>query len=113
MWSRAARFANAYAFFAIDVVYALMWIISAIAVGVWNGKGIREGAKEQKKDESCDTFKFGSASKCGLSKAVVGLAVVVLYVPFPSALSSISQTRHFNPQNPPEYSIQPVTITSD
>ncbi|KAF2647178.1 hypothetical protein K491DRAFT_723649 [Lophiostoma macrostomum CBS 122681] len=80
MWSRASRFANAYAFFAIDVVYALCWIISAITVGVWNGKGIRDGAKEQKKNASCDTFKYGSATKCSLSKATVGLAVVVFFL---------------------------------
>ena len=91
MWSRASRFSNPYAFFALDVLYALMFLITAIAIGVWNGKGISEGAKEAKKDASCDTFKYGSASKCSLSKATVGLSVVVLYV-YPYVQSKWNRT---------------------
>jgi hypothetical protein len=77
MWSRAARFANAYAFFALDAFYTLLWFAAFIAVAVWNSKGIREG-NDNKDNGNCTTFKFGPEEKCKLSQATVGFGVVIL-----------------------------------
>ncbi|KAF2868296.1 hypothetical protein BDV95DRAFT_642912 [Massariosphaeria phaeospora] len=83
MWSRAARFANAYAFLALDALYTVLWFAAFIAVAMWNSKGIREGAKDKKldaNDGNCTTFKFGNESKCSVSRATVGFGAVVLYL---------------------------------
>ncbi|KAF2824059.1 hypothetical protein CC86DRAFT_447621 [Ophiobolus disseminans] len=80
MWSRAARFANAYAFLAIDVLYTILWFAAFIAVAMWNSSGIKEGAKDKKipdDERNCTTFKWGSESKCNVSKASVGVGVVI------------------------------------
>ncbi|KAF2028461.1 hypothetical protein EK21DRAFT_26032, partial [Setomelanomma holmii] len=80
MWSRAARFVNAYAFLAVDALYTILWFAAFIAVALWNSSGIKQGAAEKKipEDErNCTTFKWGSESKCNVSKASVGLGVVV------------------------------------
>ena len=81
MWSRAQRFANAYAFLAVDALYTILWFAAFVAVSVWNGHGIVEGAKEKKipdNERNCTTFKYGSESKCNVSKATVGIGAVVL-----------------------------------
>ncbi|KAL5119073.1 hypothetical protein ACEQ8H_002997 [Pleosporales sp. CAS-2024a] len=77
MWSRAKRFANAYAFLALDFVYTILWFAASVAVAVWNSRGISQGAAERKLPASCTTFKFGSASKCAVSKASVGIGVII------------------------------------
>ena len=81
MWSRAARFANAYAFLAVDALYTVLWFAAFIAVALWNSSGIKEGAAEKKipdDERNCTTFKWGSESKCNVSKASVGVGVVIL-----------------------------------
>lgn len=86
MWSRAQRFANAYAFLAVDALYTILWFAAFIAVAMWNSKGIKDGAAEKKiadDDRNCTTFKYGSESKCTVSKAAVGMGALILYVPFP------------------------------
>tara|TARA_R110002003_G_scaffold48_47_gene4300 strand:- start:800 stop:1087 length:288 start_codon:yes stop_codon:yes gene_type:complete len=83
MWSRAARFANAYAFLAVDALYTVLWFAAFIAVALWNSSGIKQGAKERNipdNERNCTTFKWGSESKCNVSKASVGVGVVILYV---------------------------------
>ena len=83
MWSRAARFVNAYAFLAVDALFTILWFAAFIAVALWNSYGIREGAKEKKvsdNDRNCTTFKYGSESKCKVSKATVGIGAMILYV---------------------------------
>ncbi|OAK94830.1 hypothetical protein IQ06DRAFT_82607 [Phaeosphaeriaceae sp. SRC1lsM3a] len=80
MWSRAQRFANAYAFLAVDALYTLLWFAAFIAVALWNSSGIKEGAKEKNipdDERNCTTFKWGSESKCNVSKASVGVGVVI------------------------------------
>jgi len=84
MWSRAQRFASAYAFLAVDALYTILWFAAFISVAVWNSKGIREGAEKAKipdDQKNCTTFLFGDAAKCAVSKAAVGVGVMVLYVP--------------------------------
>lgn len=81
MWSRASRFANAYAFLAVDAVYMILWFAAFVAVAIWNSHGIKQGAKEKKvadDDRSCATFAYGSESKCTVSKAAVGMGVLIL-----------------------------------
>lgn len=81
MWSRAARFANAYAFVSLDGLYTILWFAAFISVAMWNANGIKEGAKDKKIDENdgnCTTFKFGPEDKCNLSKATVGMGAVIL-----------------------------------
>jgi hypothetical protein len=48
---------------------------------MWNSSGIKEGAQDRKipdDERNCTTFKWGSESKCNVSKASVGVGVVVL-----------------------------------
>ncbi|KAF2012788.1 hypothetical protein BU24DRAFT_465147 [Aaosphaeria arxii CBS 175.79] len=79
MWSRAKRFANAYAFLALDALYTILWFAAFIAVAMWNAEGIREGAKDKKIDGNgnCTTFKFGPEDKCNLSRITVGFGAAV------------------------------------
>lgn len=76
MWTRAQRFANAYAFLAVDALYTIFWFAAAIAVAMYNRSGIIDGAKDAKLPDdqrNCTTFKYGSESKCNISKAAVGI----------------------------------------
>ncbi|CZT21416.1 uncharacterized protein RCC_07279 [Ramularia collo-cygni] len=93
LWSRLWRLNNVYAYTTIDLLFALLWSAAAIAVAVWNGQGIRKGEKGQdtktRRDtgalssradavkKGCAAFAFGSESKCTVSKATVGFAVVI------------------------------------
>lgn len=81
MWSRAARFANAYAFLTLDALYTVLWFAAFISIAMWNSQGIKEGEKEKKikeGDGNCTTFKYGPETKCKLSRATVGMGAVVL-----------------------------------
>jgi hypothetical protein len=83
MWSRCARFVNAYAFLALDALYTILWFAAFISVAMWSSKGISKGAEEKKLqsgDGNCTTFAYGPEIKCKLSRATIGLGVVVLCV---------------------------------
>jgi len=48
---------------------------------MWNAHGIKEGAKKEKiadDDRNCTTFLYGDEAKCKVSKAAVGVGVMVL-----------------------------------
>ncbi|KAI9762665.1 MAG: hypothetical protein M4579_000283 [Chaenotheca gracillima] len=80
MWSKAKRFANAYAYAALDVSFSILWFAAFIAVATWNAAGAKAGAKKKKLDGdagNCTTFDYGSPQRCNLSKATVGLGVCV------------------------------------
>lgn len=92
LWSRLWRLNNVYAYLTIDFLFALLWFAAAIAVAVWNGNGISKGEKDQSKTKrdaytlfpredaaklGCAAFAYGSESKCTVSKATVGFAVVI------------------------------------
>ncbi|KAK5121911.1 hypothetical protein LTR85_004483 [Meristemomyces frigidus] len=81
MWTRAWRFANVYAYASLDVLFTILWFAAFCAVAAWNSAGIRKGEKEEssndKKTGSCSAFGYGSASKCEVSKASVGFAVII------------------------------------
>ncbi|KAF2798377.1 hypothetical protein K505DRAFT_267742 [Melanomma pulvis-pyrius CBS 109.77] len=91
-WRRTRRFANAYAFLALDALYTLLWFAAFIAVAMWNSNGISGGAVDagaSEKDGNCTTFRFGSESKCKLSRATVGFGVVVfIFFGVTTAISS-------------------------
>jgi hypothetical protein len=81
MWSRAQRFASAYAFLAVDALYTILWFAAFISVAMWNADGIKEGAKKANisdGDRNCTTFIYGDEAKCKVSKAAVGVGVMVL-----------------------------------
>ncbi|EEH46552.2 uncharacterized protein PADG_02650 [Paracoccidioides brasiliensis Pb18] len=84
MWPRTRRFGNAYAFAAIDVLFAVLWFASWVAVASYVGAGKKEGEKDKKnKDRNgCDAFAFGSPAKCRLSTgtAVLGVGVCLLFI---------------------------------
>ncbi|USP78591.1 uncharacterized protein yc1106_05865 [Curvularia clavata] len=91
MWSRAKRFASAYAFLAVDVLYTILWFAAFVAVATWNSHGIIEGAKKAKvpdDDRNCTTFLYGDEAKCSVSKAAVGIgAMVFLFFAITTAIS--------------------------
>ena len=90
MWTRAWRFANVYAYAAVDILFALLWFAAFIAVAVWESDGVRKGTSSKntkRKDNkpnntsnrsgSCSQFAFGSEAKCEVAKASVGFGVVI------------------------------------
>ncbi|KAH7122404.1 hypothetical protein B0J11DRAFT_337580 [Dendryphion nanum] len=81
MWSRAQRFANAYAFLSLDALYTILWFAAFIAVAMYNAQGIREGAKAANNGDdsngNCTTFKYGPEDKCSLSRVTVGMGAAV------------------------------------
>ncbi len=76
MWSRARRFAHAYAYAALDTLFALFWFSAWIAVSSYVVSG--KGKGKNKKKDGCDNFKYGSPAKCKLSEATIFLGVGVL-----------------------------------
>jgi len=84
MWTRAWRFANIYAYLGLDLLFALLWFAATIAVGVWEGQGVKQGKKDHEDDEDlddksdCEIWAWGSVSKCKVTKAAVGFGVVLL-----------------------------------
>lgn len=83
MWTRAWRFANIYAYLGLDLLFALLWFAATIALGVWESQGVKKGQKEHENDDNaadlsdCQTFAWGSVSKCKVTKAAVGFGVVL------------------------------------
>ncbi|KAF2086868.1 hypothetical protein K490DRAFT_43166 [Saccharata proteae CBS 121410] len=78
MWTRTVRFANAYAFAFLDVLYTILWFAAFIAVAVWNSSGMSKGAEEANVSKgNCSTFAYGSELKCHLSEATVGFGVII------------------------------------
>lgn len=78
---RTRKFANPYAFVAVDASFLILWLSAAIAVGTWVNDGIVAGQKKEKsKDAGCETFGYGSVEKCDLSQVQVGLAAMIWWV---------------------------------
>lgn len=94
MWSRAWRLNNVWAYASIDVLSALLWFAASVAVAVWNSRAIAKGKsttteentttkradESVKKDGTCESFAYGSATKCSISKATVGFGVIVFFM---------------------------------
>jgi len=81
LWSRAWRLANVYAYLTLDLLLALLWFAAFIAVSAWQSQGLSQGAKDNKDKSSggssCAHFAYGSESKCSVSKASIGMGVLV------------------------------------
>lgn len=87
MWSRAWRFANAYAYAVLDILFSILWLAAFSAVAAWNNQGVEKGSKDSdnkdnndkpsNKSGTCSSFAYGSASKCEVSKASVGFGVMI------------------------------------
>ncbi|GAB7362340.1 hypothetical protein MBLNU230_g2666t1 [Neophaeotheca triangularis] len=101
LWTRARFFQNAYIYALIDISYAILWLASFAAVAAWNANGLSKGSKssadnddndKEKRQEDgdeaasddndsetsgCDAFAFGSATKCQVSKAMIGFGVLL------------------------------------
>lgn len=116
MWSRAWRLNNVYAYAAIDLLFALLWFAASIAVAVWNANGIAKGkttssdsdetsksttkflfsrADTTKKDGTCNSFAYGSAVKCSVSKATVGFGIIVFLLFAATTYVSIQAIRQY------------------
>jgi hypothetical protein len=83
MWTRTQKFANVFAFMAVDTVFAILWLAAWAALVAWIRNGIQSGADIKKIDHgqaNCTTFdpKFGSEGKCDLGNACVGVGVTIL-----------------------------------
>lgn len=80
MFPRTRKFANPYAFAAVDVLFLIFWLSAAIAVSVWVNQGIDAGEKKEtdKGKKGCAAFGSGSEKKCDLSQVQVGLGVMIL-----------------------------------
>lgn len=96
IWPRARRFANAYAYATIDILFAILWFSASVAVSVWNAAGTREGESADKNsDGSCSYFAYGDPTKCSVSKASVGLGIIVfLLFSITSAISVLMVIRY-------------------
>ncbi|KAF2720548.1 hypothetical protein K431DRAFT_347042 [Polychaeton citri CBS 116435] len=90
MWSRAWRFANAYAYAALDLAYAILWLAAFAALANWTSDGISKGEKGQKnaddkgkdknnsdKHSGCAAFGFGSETRCKIASADVAMGVII------------------------------------
>jgi len=99
MWTRAWRFANVYAYAAIDILYAILWFAASIAVAVWNGQHVpsptsngkrgltmktsallaRDGDGDDREDghNAAPALACGDATRCGISKASVGFGIII------------------------------------
>lgn len=89
LWTRLYRFANVYAYAAIDLLYTLLWFAAFIAVAVWRASGKTSNPdkndsnndtnKEDNKNDggTCANWKYGSAAKCEVAQASVGFGVVI------------------------------------
>ncbi|KAJ9631818.1 hypothetical protein H2203_000218 [Taxawa tesnikishii (nom. ined.)] len=110
-WTRAWRFASPYAYAVLDILFAILWFAAFISVATWNSAGIHQGVKDKKPSNdsgSCSTFAYGSEAKCEVSKATVGLGVVLCITFILTGwISSYNGWRYFRtgelPGNPHAY----------
>lgn len=84
MWTRAWRFANVYAYAVLDILFAILWFAAFVAVATWNDAGISKGDSDadstttsSSSKGTCADFGYGSATKCDISRANVGLGVII------------------------------------
>lgn len=68
------------------MLFTILWFAAFVAVAAWTNSGIRNGEKDDKNKEKkltgCAAFAYGVEGKCKLSKATIGLGVLILCVPF-------------------------------
>ncbi|KAL9617530.1 MAG: hypothetical protein Q9160_007688 [Pyrenula sp. 1 TL-2023] len=76
MWSRTQRFANVYAFVAIDSALVILWLSAWASVASYVAGG--KGKGKDTKKSGCDNFKYGSPGRCKLSEATIILGVIIM-----------------------------------
>ncbi|KAK6434752.1 hypothetical protein LTR95_009067 [Oleoguttula sp. CCFEE 5521] len=76
MWSRAWRFANAYAYAAVDALLSILWFSAFVSAAVWVTGGIQMGRGDTHTG-TCASFGYGSASKCEVGRAGIGMGVLL------------------------------------
>lgn len=135
MWSRAWRLNNVWAIATIDTLFALLWFAASIAVAVWNADGIGKGKKKTEpvtptkraddviKDGTCKSFAFGSVSKCNVSKATVGLGIIIFLMFVVTTAIAVHAIKHHkktgvvpNPnfrRNQQDNSVEEVVVVTD
>ena len=100
VWSRAQRFANAFAFLAVDALYTILWFCAFIAVALWNNWGVDKGGEDKKipgDERNCSTFAYGNEKRCEVSQATVGVGVTILCASPPSPPYNKKQAEHRSP----------------
>lgn len=85
MWSRARRFANVYAFAALDLLSVVLWLSAWASVASYVSQGMSEGKDNDDNNENndeqksgCDNFKYGSSGRCQLSTGITILGVFIM-----------------------------------
>ncbi|KAI9862968.1 MAG: hypothetical protein M1813_004141 [Trichoglossum hirsutum] len=77
-FEKTRKFANVYAFAAVDALFCIFWFSAFVAVAAFVASSEDRGASERKlPTTNCSTFANGSEKKCKLSKATAGLGSVV------------------------------------
>lgn len=93
MWSRARRFANVYAFAAIDSLSVVLWLSAWAAVASYVSAGKGKGDKEDK--SGCDNFKYGSPGRCKLSETIIVFGVIEMLLFIATAVISFRAVMTF------------------
>ncbi|KIX10515.1 uncharacterized protein Z518_01598 [Rhinocladiella mackenziei CBS 650.93] len=93
MWSRARRFANVYAFASLDGLSVILWLSAWAAVASYVSSGKGKGDKEDA--SGCDNFKYGSASRCQLSEAIIAFGVIEMLLFVATAFISFRAVMNF------------------
>jgi translocation protein SEC72 len=80
MWSRARRFANVYAFAALDMLSVILWLSAWASTASYVAQGKSEGNADNndQNKSGCDNFKYGSAGRCQLSTGITILGVFIM-----------------------------------
>ena len=93
MWSRARRFANVYAFAALDSFSVILWLSAWAAVASYVSAG--KGKGDAKGKSGCDNFKYGSSGRCKLSETIIVFAVFEMLLFCATAMISFRAVMSF------------------
>jgi hypothetical protein len=92
MWTRAWRFASVYAYAIIDILFTVLWFSASVAVGYWNS---RSTFFSKDKDSNIRACTGGSATRCGVSKAVDGFSLMIAFLFCFTAMLAYRSVRNF------------------
>jgi translocation protein SEC72 len=96
MWSRARRFANIYAFAALDMLGVVLWLSAWASMASYVSQGKSEGSDDENNEGSgCDNFKYGSAGRCQLSTGVTILGVFIMLAFVATSLFSFRKVMEY------------------
>lgn len=96
MWSRARRFANTYAFAALDGASVVLWLSAWASMASYVSQGKSKGSDDENNEGSgCDNFGYGSANRCNLSTATTILGVIIMLGFVATSLFSFQKVMEF------------------